>query len=128
MTISELAKHLDLTPHTLRYYEKIGLIRDVERISGRRSYTRQDLTWMEFIKRLKGTGMPLSAIQKYAELRYEGDPTLSERKAMLISHRHDLEMTIKKLQSHLVALDQKIHVYETLENEYDTVRKRTGKA
>jgi len=127
MTISELAKRLEVSPHTLRYYEKIGLIRDVERISGRRYYTNGDFEWMCFIKRLKGTGMPLKQIQRYSRLRYDGDSTLSERKIMLLSHRQDLEMNITTLQNHLVALDQKIEVYETLEDEYVALQERTEK-
>ncbi|WP_319541862.1 MerR family transcriptional regulator [uncultured Pseudodesulfovibrio sp.] len=128
MTISELAKQLGLSPHTLRYYEKIGLIRNVERIGSRRTYTKQDRLWLEFIKRLKATGMPLKQILRYSELRYAGAATITERKTMLLSHRQDLEQNIKKLQRHLVALDQKIKTYEALEAEHDTVRKGTRKA
>lgn len=128
MTISDMADRLGLTPHTLRYYEKIGLIREVERASGRRCYSEQDQTWLEFIIRLKATGMPLKKIHRYAELRYEGDSTLSERKDMLLSHRQDLKMNITKLQSHLAALNHKINIYDTLETQYDALRKRTKKA
>lgn len=127
MTISELAKQLELSPHTLRYYEKIGLIRDVERVGSRRAYTKQDRLWLEFIKRLKATGMPLKQILRYSELRYAGDATITERKVMLLSHRQELEKNIKKLQSHLVVLDHKIEIYEKMETEYDTLRKRARK-
>lgn len=127
MTIGQLAELLELSPHTLRYYEKIGLIRDVDRVGGRRRYTKQDLKWLEFILRLKGTGMPLKQIQRYSELRYSGDSTLSERKAMLLSHRRDLLNSISRLQTHLAALDQKIKIYETMEDEYDSLRKRAEK-
>jgi len=122
MKISDLASRLAVSPHTLRYYEKRGLIRGVERANGRRVYTREDQTWMEFILRLKATGMPLKQIQEYSDLRHEGDSTLSQRKAMLHSHRQDLEKNIQTLQSHLIALDQKIEIYDTLEEEYDTLR------
>jgi len=128
MTISEMAKRLEVSPHTLRYYEKIGLIREVDRAGARRSYTRQDQTWLEFILRLKGTGMPLKQIQQYAELRYEGDTTLTERKEMLLLHRQDLMRNIDKLKSHLTSLDDKIDVYETMEKEYDALRKRIEEA
>lgn len=127
MTISELAKRVGLTPHTLRYYEKIGLIRDVERASGRRYYSSQDQSWLEFINRLKATGMPLKQIRLYADLRYAGDETISERKVMLLSHRQDLESTIDRLQFNLVALDHKIKLYEAMEKKHDALRKRTEK-
>ncbi|QJB55166.1 MerR family transcriptional regulator [Pseudodesulfovibrio sp. zrk46] len=128
MTISEIAKRTGLTAHTLRYYEKIGLIRDVERGRGRRMYTEKDVEWLLFIVRLKETGMPLKQIEQYARLRYEGDTTLSERKAMLFSHRKDLKRNIDQLRGHLKALDKKIAIYETWEKEYDEVRERAGKA
>jgi len=127
MTISELAKRLEISPHTLRYYEKVGLIRNVERVNGRRFYVGSDQTWLEFILRLKNAGMPLAQIQRYSELRYEGDSTISERKAMLHSYRQELEDNIKKLQSYLVILDQKIETYDTMEKEYESLRKRPGK-
>jgi len=128
MTISEIAKRLGLTPHTLRYYEKIGLIRDVERTSARRVYTDRDLVWLEFVLRLKATGMPLAQIKRYADLRYAGDATITERKRMLLSHRRDLTSAIDRLRSNLAALDQKIEIYEAMEKEHDTLRKRTEKA
>jgi DNA-binding transcriptional MerR regulator len=128
MTISETAKRLGLSPHTLRYYEKIGLIRDVERASGRRVYTDRDLIWLEFVLRLKATGMSLARIKRYADLRYKGDGTVSKRKAMLLSHRQDLESAIDRLTSNLVALDHKIELYEAMEKEHDTLRKRTEEA
>ena len=74
MTISEVAKKLGLTPHTLRYYEKIGLIRDVARRSGKRDYSPADVVWLEFIQRLKATSMPLKEIRQYSQLRYAGIP------------------------------------------------------
>lgn len=128
MTISELASQLGLSAHTLRYYEKIGLIRDVDRVGGRRSYSRRDVVWLEFIKRLKNTGMPLKQIQEYSDLRYAGDVTISQRKAMLLSHRQDLEANIAQLQAHLEALDVKIETYNHMEDEYDKVRKGTRPA
>ncbi|BDQ33980.1 MerR family transcriptional regulator [Pseudodesulfovibrio portus] len=121
MTISDTAKRLGLSPHTLRYYEKIGLIRDVERASGRRVYTDRDLIWLEFVLRLKATGMGLARIKRYADLRYEGDETVPERKAMLLSHRQDLESAIARLKSNLVALDHKIELYEAMEKEHDAL-------
>lgn len=70
MNISEFSKLKSLTPHTLRYYEKLGLICDVSRtISGHRSYSQADVEWVIFINRLKETGMPLEQILEYAQLR-----------------------------------------------------------
>lgn len=125
MTISEMARLLGLSAHTLRYYEKIGLIRDVERAAQRRVYTEEDRVWLEFILRLKATGMPLARIKRYADLRYTGDATITERKAMLLSHRQDLKADIRRLRSNLSALDRKIEHYEAMEEAYGPPSKRT---
>ncbi|THB70676.1 MAG: MerR family transcriptional regulator [Desulfovibrio sp.] len=124
MTISEAAQHLGVSAHTLRYYEKIGLIRHVERAGGRRVYTSQDMAWLEFIMRLKVTAMPLARIKKIADLRYQGDATMDERKAMLLSHRENLKAEIVKLQGHLHALDRKIDDYTALQQQRE--QRETG--
>lgn len=121
MTISDVAQLLGVSPHTIRYYEKMGLIRHVEKARGRRVFTGQDVKWMEFILRLKKTGMPLKQIKKYSDLRYRGDTTITERKTMLIAHRNALKKEVKELQSSLKALDQKIQIYGKMEEEHNAV-------
>jgi DNA-binding transcriptional MerR regulator len=69
--------------------------------------------------------MPLGQIRRYADLRYAGDETITERKAMLLSHRQDLKSNIKQLRSNLVALDRKIEIYAAMEKKHDTLRERT---
>ncbi len=115
MTISQLSEKTGLSSHTLRYYEKIGIIRDIEKDCGKRFYSRQDVLWVEFIVRLKKTGMPLREIKTYARLRYEGDNTISERKLMLINHKARLKNEIKKLRESLSALETKIETYTKME-------------
>lgn len=128
MTISEVAKKLGLTPHTLRYYEKIGLIRDVARRSGKRDYSPADVVWLEFIQRLKATNMPLKEIRQYSQLRYAGDATISERKDMLLSHKARLRTEIDKLKTHQQALRVKIQTYEKMELEYESLSKGPQKS
>ena len=83
MTIQEFANLTGLTVHTLRYYEQIGLLGPVPRTAaGHRHYGRQELDWVNFIKRLKATEMPLRDILRYAELRQQGERTLLERQAL----------------------------------------------
>ena len=73
MTIQEFATLTGLTVHTLRYYEQIGLLDQIQRApSGHLIYQQQDLLWVAFIKKLKATGMPLREIQLYADLRKQG--------------------------------------------------------
>ncbi len=128
MTISEVAEKMGLTAHTLRYYEKIGLIQGVRRSGGKRVYTEHDLVWLEFIQRLKATGMPLSKIGLYSELRYQGDATISERKEMLLLHRDKILEEAERLKHHLGMLEKKICIYEEMEKKNESLRRRTKKA
>ncbi len=110
---------IDIDPiHTLRYYEHEGLITPERNSGNRRCYSDKDLTWIEFIKRLKDTGMPIKEIKHYAELRAIGDPTLSERMEMLVQHRQALDEQIAQLQAHKIKLDEKIEFYR---NEIERV-------
>lgn len=112
MQIKEFAQACGLSSHTLRYYEKIGLLPAIERSdSNHRRYTEQDLRWIEFIKRLKATNMPLSEIQRYARLRAQGASTEAERMALLIRHAEHLERVIAQEQEHLETLREKICLY-----------------
>ena len=110
-SISEFSRLTNLGIHTLRYYEHENLITPKRNSSNRRCYSDKDLAWIEFIKRLKDTGMPIKEIQRYAELRAKGDLTLNERMEMLTVHRESLDEQIKALQGHMAKLDDKIDFY-----------------
>ena len=102
-----------LTAHTLRYYEKIGLLKNVQRnSSGHRVYTTKDVKWLEFVIRLKETAMPLEEILEYARLREQGSSTVLERQALLEKHQQSLKLHIAQQQSHLSALEDKIDLYK----------------
>ena len=111
-SIGNFAKLTGLGIHTLRYYEHEGLIAPERNSSNRRCYSDKDLIWIEFIKRLKDTGMPIKEIRHYAKLRADGDPTLSERMEMLVQHRQALNEQIAQLQEHKIKLDEKIEFYK----------------
>lgn len=111
-SIGDFAKLTGLGIHTLRYYEHEGLIAPERNSSNRRCYSDKDLIWIEFIKRLKDTGMPIKEIRHYAKLRADGDPTLSERMEMLVQHRQALNKQIAQLQEHKIKLDEKIEFYK----------------
>lgn len=111
-TIGEFSKLTDLGIHTLRYYEHEGLLTPERNSSNRRCYSDKDLIWIEFIKRLKDTGMPIKEIRHYAKLRAAGNPTLSERMEMLVQHRQALNEQIAQLQEHKIKLDEKIEFYK----------------
>ena len=110
-SIGEFSKLTNLGIHTLRYYEHENLIMPKRNSSNRRCYLDKDLAWIELIKRLKDTGMPIKEIQRYAELRLQGDLTLNERMEMLTVHRESLDEQIKALQGHMAKLDDKIDFY-----------------
>ena len=116
--ISEVSKLVNLNQHTLRYYEKIGLIKTLKKDdSGNRVYTDADITWIKFLIKLKHTGMKLSVMQKYSELRYEGDSTVSERRELLEKQQKELELEIKELQATYKYVEEKIQYYKKMESE-----------
>lgn len=112
MLISQFSKAAGISPYTLRYYEKKGLIRVNRDSAGRRDYNEDDIEWARFIKRLKDTGMLLRDIRHYSDLRYEGDSTMEERMALLLRHREAVVEQQKKWDGYLKNLDEKIHIYQ----------------
>ena len=111
-SIGDFARLTGLTAHTLRYYEKEGLLEPERKSNGQRFYSEKDLEWVTFIKRLKETYMPLKEIKQYATLRALGDPTLKERQDLLALHRENLIQEMALLQDHLNKLDLKIEYYD----------------
>lgn len=111
-SIGEFSKVTGVSIHTLRYYEKEGLIFVKRNSAGRRIYGEGDIAWIEFILRLKETGMPLRDIRRYARLRYKGDATMPERLAMLQKHRETIRGEIQKWEENLANMDRKIKTYE----------------
>ncbi len=115
MNISAFAAQSGLSAHTLRYYEKIGLLPHIKRnSSGHRAFTLRDLEWVRFVTRLKETGMSLEGILAYARLRAQGDSTLEQRQHILETHRDAMKLRIEREQLHLQALEAKIEHYNSL--------------
>ena len=115
-SIGEFSKLTGLSIHTLRYYEYEQLIVPMRNKNNIRRYSDKDIAWIDFIKRLKDTGMPIKKIKEYAKLRSKGDITLSKRMEMLIQHYGFLEKQISILQEHKEKLDQKINYYQVQRN------------
>lgn len=111
-SIGEFANIVGLTAHTLRYYEKEGLLATKRNRGGQRVYLEADLRWVEFIKRLKETGMPIRQIKTYADYRALGDKTMPARVAMLATHRQHILDEIDRWKEHLENMDRKIKFYE----------------
>ncbi|NLS05299.1 MerR family transcriptional regulator [Rhizobium sp. P32RR-XVIII] len=112
MKIGELAKRSGLTAHTIRYYERIGLLPFADRDqSGLRDYDASILNWIEFLGRLKETGMPIREMLRYAALRERGVGTEAERRILLEQHRERVRTRLAELSDCLLVLDNKIAGY-----------------
>lgn len=120
MTIAQAAQATGLTVHTLRYYERIGLLDAIGRGDNRhRRFCQDDLNWIAFLQKLKSTGLPLRAMLHYARLRRQGNTmeSVSQRRALLQSHTATVEATLAELQGNLLILQQKIALYGELERQ-----------
>lgn len=113
-SISEFASKLNISPHTLRYYEKEQILWPTRSANGRRVYSDKDLEWMIAILRLKETGMPIKDIKQYAALYAQGNSTMQKRREILQKHHQFIETTIALWLEHQQKLNEKILRYEAL--------------
>lgn len=112
MKIGELARRAGVSPHTIRYYERIGLMPPAYRdAGGRRDYDGSALVWLGFLGRLKTTGMPIRDMLRYADLRAAGDQTAPARHDLLVAHRARVAAHLAELRDSLAVLDTKIAGY-----------------
>ena len=120
LSISDAAHATGLSVHTLRYYERAGLMLDpVERApSSHRRYTEDEIRWVTLLTRLRATGMPIRRIRDYADLVRAGDGNEDERLALLRAHRDRVRLQLVEVAAHLDAIELKIDLYErTTDNE-----------
>jgi DNA-binding transcriptional MerR regulator len=112
MTISEAAEASGLTAHTLRYYERAGLLDPIGReAGGRRRYDDGDLARIAFLTKLRATGMPIRQVREYADLARAGEGNERERLALLESHRDAVRERLAEMARHLDLIDFKIDLY-----------------
>ena len=113
LSIAEAARRTGVSAHTLRYYERVGLVvTPVDRTAGgSRRYHRLDLEWINVCTRLRATGMPIKTIRRYAELVSAGHGNEDERLALMESHRADVAAQIAEMRTNLDLIDHKIDVY-----------------
>lgn len=112
-TIARAAELTGLTPDTLRYYERDGLLlTSVGRsATGHRRYQESDLRWIELISCLRGTGMPIRDVRRYAALVRSGAGTEAARLELLRAHREQVLEQLATVTAHLGAIDRKIDIY-----------------
>lgn len=112
LSVSEAAAQVGLSVHTLRWYERIGLVVDVARdTAGRRRYRPDDVGWLTLLTRLRATGMPVRDMQRYAELVRVGPESASARRELLKAHRERVLTQIAALRFDLELIEHKIHGY-----------------
>ena len=112
MTVAEAAAEAGVSAHTLRYYERAGLLARVERDgAGHRDFTDEDIEWVVMVTRLRATGMPIRAIREYAELVRAGEGNEAERLALLEAHRERVVAQLEAIQRNLELVDYKIGLY-----------------
>ena len=113
MTIAEVNRKYDISPDTLRYYERIGLIPPVPRNkSGIRDYGEESCNWIELMKCMRQAGVQIEALIEYVALFQQGDSTIGARKALLIEQRNQLLRRMQAMQESLDRLNYKIQNYE----------------
>ena len=113
MTIAEVSRRYDISPDTLRYYERIGLIPPVHRTAGGiRDYTDDDCNWVGFVKCMRSAGLTIEALIEYVTLYQQGDETIQARKDLLIEQRRLLLERIEEMQATVARLDGKIERYD----------------
>lgn len=119
--ISEAAKIAEISIPTLRYYEELGILNPNRSVSGYREYAQRDLEWIQFIVRLKNTGMSLKNIQRYSSLREQGDTTIEERMSLLDKQEEILQNKRAELELYTQFLQKKKETYKEILNERNRI-------
>lgn len=116
ITIRAMAERCGMTAHTLRYYERVGLIQPVGRArNGHRRYSEADAAWLHFLHCMRETNMPIREMQRYALMRERGNASTEERRLLLEDHRAKIASQIAALQRAHALLAHKINNYRQIE-------------
>lgn len=111
-SVRQTAARTGLSAHTLRYYEKIGLMDPIRRSpSGVRCYSQDDVGWIEFLKCLRATGMPIGLMKRYMDCQRNGDASIGDRVRILREHRDAVTERMAEMQRYVAKIDAKIAYY-----------------
>ena len=114
-SIQGAAAETGLSPDTLRYYERIGVLPGIARTrSGHRRFSEGDIGWIKLVQCLRATGMPIEELHRYAMLMQEGDSTAEERLQLLEEHRARINSDLQELETALELVERKIAGYDAL--------------
>ena len=129
MTITEVSEMYGVSPQTLRYYEKVGLIPPVPRLNGIRDYGEMDCRFVNFVTKMRGIQMPIETLIRYMQLCRQGDESVEERKQIMMTYRDvlsaeiaDKKLLLKKINSKIATYEQRLleverGIYHQDENE-----------
>ena len=113
MTIKEVCQKYDITPDTLRYYERVGVIPEVSRTKGGiRDFSEQDIAWVENAICMRSAGVPVEMLIEYVRLYQEGDETFQARRDILVESREEIQKQLDKYQATMDRLNYKISKYD----------------
>ncbi|AIQ67042.1 MerR family transcriptional regulator [Paenibacillus graminis] len=116
LTIQEMSRLTGLSAHTLRYYEKEGMLEGVVRNEqGYRVYSEADVSWVQFLVVLRELDIPIREMKRYSNLRSQGPSTVHERRLMLEAHQSRVEEQRRKLSGSLEKIARKIEYYKEME-------------
>ena len=111
-SISEIAKMLNVSAYTIRYYDKEGLFPLVKRVNGIRVFEDKDFPWLRMLNCLKNLNMPIKKIKEYVDLALKGDETLKERYELILEQEENIKKQIKELNYYKKQIDFKKAYYE----------------
>lgn len=112
-TIDQAAERVGLSKHTLRYYEREGLLPTVAKaVNGHRRYSDEDLGWVKYLQLLRATGMPIREMKDFMDLTFAGDHTIGDRVTVLSRYREALRERMAADREHMDFLNRKIDYYE----------------
>ncbi len=121
LTIQQVAVRTGLSVHTRRYYERNGLLQPVNRATnGHRRYSEEDIARIEFLTRLRATGMPIRQMQQFANLVRQKPDAIAERRAILEAHEREVYKHMQELSRNLEVIQKKIQIYQQLEASHKT--------
>jgi DNA-binding transcriptional MerR regulator len=116
----QVAEQTGFSIDTLRYYERIGLLDDIERKpGGQRVFSENDLSWLMILRCLRETGMPIQRMVRFAELARGGEETIPERVTLLQEHDHDIDEKIAQLRAEQEHIRGKIEYYRGVLGEVE---------
>lgn len=117
LSIKKVSERLGIPPHTIRYYEKEGLLPFIQRDEhGNRIFENKDLEWINLMTCFRVTGMPVAALKHIVDLALQGDSTISERRAILEKHKDELKRQQLELDRAFEAVNYKLSKYDSIQN------------